>query len=98
MKINIDNEEYELNVEKAKKLGVLEPVISLKEGDLYSNIYTQVIVATHEGKFILMGAGTIFSAYNKEYTEKELFDFLKQNKYKFIKNIKLTIDQVSNLG
>lgn len=97
MKITIENEEYDLNIDRAVELGIAKKVrpklTSIKPGDVFKvnpkgNNYI-VIIKTHDDKYLLGGLlNNPFDLYSQsEMSEAEALAFLNGNNWGYIDNI-----------
>ena len=109
MKIQHNNKEYELNIEKALELGILKPVIKFNVGDVWKSvsISPQVIarvvwtaISNKDSKvYALLGNGGLNSFSNNRVdnalrSENQILDYISLHNLSFVRNIN---DEVCNL-
>lgn len=103
MKININNTEYDLDVEKAKALGVLvsPKIIDFKVGDVFHgrNTSSLLILRTAWGKdtFLLAGYDGVEPYSSMQTTTKsQILKYLNDNKCYFVRNINKEVNELIN--
>lgn len=104
MKIEINNQHFLLDVDKAKHQGVLIPVPSypLVSGDVYvSNKASSVLLVAlfyKDNQFILTGRDGLntYSNFNKAITGDEVTEILAKDGYEFSHNISKAVANLIN--
>lgn len=97
MKITIDNKKYELDISKAKKLGLLKEERDFKSGDIFQKEgFIKIMVldnfwgdSSSERRYQIFGCGsslTPYSDFDRLQTKEEILKFLEDGAYKFVKN------------
>ncbi len=97
MKITLENKEYELNIERAKELGVLTEARKLEIGDLYKNdVGTPLVVAKSFGgeSYFFMGFNGFSPYSNENRTASEMRVYLDTNNYRFVCNLNKAVDSL----
>jgi len=88
MKVTIDNEDYELDIEKAKELGLLKKKIILKSGQVYSNGSVKVLLIAddNEDSFILTGRnGNICTCFYDSPKDIDIiFNLIETKQWKYV--------------
>lgn len=98
MKITIDNKNYQLDISKAKKLGLLKEERDFKSGDVFQTKggYTKIMIlaifwagSNSKRRYQIFGCGNSlipFSNFDRLQTKEEILKFLEDGAYKFVKN------------
>jgi len=98
MKITIDKKDYELNVEKAKELGVLNEYRELTPGDIYKTPNVTVILgySHYDRKFYLFGAtqNPFLGFGDRPLSAEDMKKYLNEIDFKFVKNVSLNINDI----
>jgi len=99
-KININGKEYELDIDKAKTLGVLndiKPKLKARVGGIYYKsgwaIYLLCVKVFYydDTSYQLLGHGSGYSVYNDNFFQKlhtldEISEYLEKNGYQYVKD------------
>lgn len=106
MKVTLDGKEYEVNLAKAKELGLckeIEPQItSFFVGDIFkaaSSCRVMIIQSQYRNPtYTLAGLSglELFSNISHSLYEKEMLEYLNKHRYKFLGNINKGISELIN--
>jgi hypothetical protein len=108
IKINIEGQDYNVNLEKAIELGVISKDSSIKDfnvGDLFVTKYgIKMIIVDHgyffgleKAKYNIIGLGNSFKVYSdfrSGATKDEMIEYLNNENYKFVKNLNKDLENL----
>ncbi len=102
MKIEIEGKKYEIDVERAKELGICKEVQKIKDikaGDVFEDCGTRVLLIQPIygfGEFNIAGLNGLlpYSDLNALLSREDMIEFLNEGGFKFVKNIN---DQINEL-
>lgn len=110
IKINIEGQDYNVNLQKAIELGVISKDSTIKTfevGDLFVNeVGIKMIIVDHGYNFSnskmkrynIMGLWNTFQVYSDlspdGATKEEMLEFLNDGKCKFVKNLNIDLENL----
>jgi len=102
MKIEIEGKEYEIDVERAKELGICKEVQKIKDikaGDVFEDCELRVMLIQPIygfGEFNIAGLNGLlpYRDFNALLSREDMIEFLNEGGFKFIANIN---DQINEL-
>ena len=95
MKIEFENNEYEIDVERAIELGIckkVQNVLSFRVGDVFEARGGRVLIVEHmygSDQYNIAGLDglKLYSDFDEPLTSSEMLEYLNESDYKFVANI-----------